>query len=1566
MIQLRPLIGAWRTDLTICRAADGLYFAYLGVPVIPEVSAQGTHIEHAQNLVVLSLCIHSQGPELDECHYLGQLHEAVQQGQYGMLVYSLANLVTIEALKLSQPTFPKQFWSKLQHAARGSKPLDVFYRLNTLNFRSLWYMSQCVVAVDEMSVDVYVQHATLRRHLGFIRKCPGSQLVERLRPYGWRGLGQLSNTTFPSFILPPTYARARQGIAKEVLPSPLASSVLRPGCSVCSPYGLHLLKPLHKFAETANAEQMHDPSALACTAKEGQTSLGLRAAHYKVPVTGVFTLDAFPSYSKAMLASSALVMIADTRTINNTGVNATAAKQQETLPNAAAMQSIARTINSKPYVSDGNTIDGPVDYFDEVFMLGTPSIVAILVACVVVALLVSHVIAAYVIVHCGGNCLPRGLVKAAKGYAGLSRRVLCCPLYIWSIILMALVLLVHCVKGLSARVVARKDPEVDFAPPLRQQQHQQGREQQQQQRRQGTRMSKKAAKGQPGKTVGSSSSSRGTDASDMDFAAAAGTSHYAERTPARARAAGLKGTWLQAVAWRQYILQQVQAVMASDLVLPVTTHALFPVNASIWVYACLSSSSVESYHYAIHCVSTSAFLWLMLPRKHWPVRAGALVLLTFVALVPKWGADVRMFNVLFLVPPAYISQAPTGLSAITCIVVLVAPYVVSISMFLPLWCIVKFTVGGMQPRTMAWTFVPARGELLQQLVAKCDRACRSAGCTVASWFVRYLLYWSSESGFYICGWVHGIAHCSLLSLLWIYTKHLAVFGIKPEPFVAVAMCLSAKWRWPNFLLGAFYGLLAYIRSSSETGECLLWLLLAFWHQPTSQVLVPTLVSILYMQPWLGLPGLVVWIWGSTVSIVVLDVLQGFHAALREAEEADREKLQEVNMQEGHGESAGSVGDSKGSSSSSSGGSSILQKNSSGGKVAARSNESAGRGNQGTKAVDSISSSAASRPHTTRDTRGGRTSADAEVESVATGAGAAAGRSPASSAVKGADSSSSSSSSRRSWWYYVKNRTSELLGLRRGTGESNNAPAPFAAPAAAAGNLINRRGLTSGGDVGRFDGGCGQHQGRGRGNRGGGLRADAKPGQGQRTGKGKSGAGRKGSSGGGETSVEEGAGGGGREQRGKGAAVRRPGVSAASQSAAAVGASAGVEGCCAAAAATAAVGRVQPQAAPRQAGAAGTSTACGALHAACGSAAEDATAGEHKMQSTSTSSSSRGGSRGSSQAEKAAGRGLTVTRSSVPAAPEKAGSGSAAPAGRVVEVVRSTRPVKSPVTKDVVQGAPSADTETDRLQARLDSQQHGQRRQQHGEGARCVSYAGPAVRPPPVLGSGGMDSSACQPADTSGPSPPAMATGVTPAPPSRSTPSTVGGGAVGRKVAPYTAAVAAAVASTSPPPAPSIVGVGSVGGIAHHTPVSGATSAGAAASSTSSRPSTLWGFLDQVQAEAQRWQQHAVVDNTGLLSTSAAVSLGGHGRGPGDGGGIPPVAGANAGTASSSNRRDGGGGGGVIKGNCVLCGSEPRGVMLLPCRHYVLCRGCSKMVEGESGVCPACQATVARHLIVHRS
>ena len=52
--------------------------------------------------------------------------------------------------------------------------------------------------------------------------------------------------------------------------------------------------------------------------------------------------------------------------------------------------------------------------------------------------------------------------------------------------------------------------------------------------------------------------------------------------------------------------------------------------------------------------------------------------------------------------------------------------------------------------------------------------------------------------------------------------------------------------------------------------------------------------------------------------------------------------------------------------------------------------------------------------------------------------------------------------------------------------------------------------------------------------------------------------------------------------------------------------------------------------------------------------------------------------------------------------------------------------------------------------------------------------------------------------------------------------------------------------------------------------------------------------------------------------------------------------------------------------CVVCWESPPCVVLLPCKHLVLCEACSKMMEGKGTECPMCRATVEQHMIYSAS
>ncbi|RID42997.1 hypothetical protein BRARA_J02838 [Brassica rapa] len=47
--------------------------------------------------------------------------------------------------------------------------------------------------------------------------------------------------------------------------------------------------------------------------------------------------------------------------------------------------------------------------------------------------------------------------------------------------------------------------------------------------------------------------------------------------------------------------------------------------------------------------------------------------------------------------------------------------------------------------------------------------------------------------------------------------------------------------------------------------------------------------------------------------------------------------------------------------------------------------------------------------------------------------------------------------------------------------------------------------------------------------------------------------------------------------------------------------------------------------------------------------------------------------------------------------------------------------------------------------------------------------------------------------------------------------------------------------------------------------------------------------------------------------------------------------------------------------CVICLSEPRDVLVLPCRHMCMCVGCAKELRFQTNLCPVCRQPVERLL-----
>ena len=122
---------------------------------------------------------------------------------------------------------------------------------------------------------------------------------------------------------------------------------------------------------------------------------------------------------------------------------------------------------------------------------------------------------------------------------------------------------------------------------------------------------------------------------------------------------------------------------------------------------------------------------------------------------------------------------------------------------------------------------------------------------------------------------------------------------------------------------------------------------------------------------------------------------------------------------------------------------------------------------------------------------------------------------------------------------------------------------------------------------------------------------------------------------------------------------------------------------------------------------------------------------------------------------------------------------------------------------------------------------------------------------------------------------------------------------------------------------------------------------------------VWSFLDQIQAEVRKQQQQREDEGAPVATSPTAVT-----------------AVAAQGAAATSNGGGDGGSkrtatarkmcGGGVKGMCAVCMCEPCSVLLLPCRHLALCRGCSPVLEVQGSGCPLCQQVVDKHLVVHRS
>jgi hypothetical protein len=62
-----------------------------------------------------------------------------------------------------------------------------------------------------------------------------------------------------------------------------------------------------------------------------------------------------------------------------------------------------------------------------------------------------------------------------------------------------------------------------------------------------------------------------------------------------------------------------------------------------------------------------------------------------------------------------------------------------------------------------------------------------------------------------------------------------------------------------------------------------------------------------------------------------------------------------------------------------------------------------------------------------------------------------------------------------------------------------------------------------------------------------------------------------------------------------------------------------------------------------------------------------------------------------------------------------------------------------------------------------------------------------------------------------------------------------------------------------------------------------------------------------------------------------------------------------------------GAGVLARKKCIVCMDALRDVLLLPCKHLVLCSGCAQQMEGRGALdsCPYCRQTCVKRVRVHQ-
>jgi hypothetical protein len=147
-----------------------------------------------------------------------------------------------------------------------------------------------------------------------------------------------------------------------------------------------------------------------------------------------------------------------------------------------------------------------------------------------------------------------------------------------------------------------------------------------------------------------------------------------------------------------------------------------------------------------------------------------------------------------------------------------------------------------------------------------------------------------------------------------------------------------------------------------------------------------------------------------------------------------------------------------------------------------------------------------------------------------------------------------------------------------------------------------------------------------------------------------------------------------------------------------------------------------------------------------------------------------------------------------------------------------------------------------------------------------------------------------------------------------------------------------------------------------TPAAAVSSVGAAAASAG--PGSLQWSVSFDAINSQQQQQKQVVASSAQHASAAVAASNSSALLPsatGAPGSASSTAAAASGTlvrrAAKSQRK---------KEKCIVCLDAPRDVLLLPCKHLVLCSGCAEQMEGRGalGSCPYCRQACVQRVRIH--